>query len=597
MCLRLAFLALGPMATVPAQVTDRINLAPGNAQSNWEADLPEVGNFVSADGRFVVFRSFAADLVPNDTNSNWDVFVRDRVRQTNERVSVDSSGGQSNGDSGLLGFSMSPDGRYIVFSSGATNLVSGGSSGAHVFLRDRLLGTTELVSLSSAGAPGNSISLDPTLSDDGRFVAFESAASNLVPGDTNGRDDIFVRDRVLATTELVSVGLAGVPASDTSFYTSITPDGRFVSFASYASNLVAGDTNGKGDAFIRDRLSATTERVSVSSTGQQGDQISGGWPTMSSDGRFVAFVSAATNLVQGDTNSNWDVFVRDRQLGTTERVNLSSTGSQSTAGAALTSISGDGRYVAFESVAQDLIFPIVGGPNIFVRDRLSGTIELASVSTNGSFSNGASEMCALSRDGHYVVFRTDATNLVAGDTNSVIDILLHDRDSTGFTSMCDPGQGGVLACPCNNPPSSSGRGCNNSPGTGGAALIASGIAYLAQDGLQFHTSGEPPSATSILLQGDLLLPSGTAFGQGVRCAGGVLKRLFVKTAANGSIHAPDLAAGDSTISGRSSALGVPLQPGHAYAYLVYYRDPQVLGGCPSTSTFNATQTGTVSWWP
>jgi Tol biopolymer transport system component len=574
-----------------------VNLGPGNTQSNWSADLPEEGRFVSADGRYVVFRSYAADLVPNDTNWAWDIFVRDRARQTVERVSVDSAGMESNGDSGLVGISMSSDGRYVVFFSGATNLVPGGSSGAQIFLRDRLLGTTELISQSAAGIHGNSLSGDATVSDDGRFVAFHSAASNLVAGDTNAHEDIFVRDRLSGTTELVSVGLSGAPATGDSFYTSITPDGRFVAFASYASNLVLGDTNGKADVFVRDRFAGTTERVSVSSTGQQGDLPSGGWPILSADGRFVAFISAATNLVPGDTNANWDVFVRDRQAGTTERINLSSTGAQSMGGASYTSISADGRFVAFASNAQDLVFPSGGGTNIFIRDRQSGTIELASVSTHGGFSNGASGMPSLSSNGRFVAFRTYATNLVPDDTNGLLDVLVHDRNSTGFTSLCDPGANGVIACPCSNPPAAVGRGCENSAGTGGASLAASGMAYLALDNLVFSTSGELPSVTSILLQGDAILPNGTAFGQGVRCAGGLLTRLYVKSAANGSITAPDLAAGDPTVSARSAALGSPLQPGEPYVYFVYYRDPGVMGGCSPSATFNATQSGSISWWP
>jgi hypothetical protein len=155
----------------------------------------------------------------------------------------------------------------------------------------------------------------------------------------------------------------------------------------------------------------------------------------------------------------------------------------------------------------------------------------------------------------------------------------------------------VLACPCANAASGPGRGCDNSSFTGGAALTASGIAYLSIDSLAFTASGEKPSATSILLQGDAILPNGVVFGQGVRCAGGMLKRLYVKTALNGSISAPDFPAGDPTVSARSASLGSPIQPGQPYLYLVYYRDPIVLGGCAASSTFNATQSGSVIYWP
>ena len=176
------------------------------------------------------------------------------------------------------------------------------------------------------------------------------------------------------------------------------------------------------------------------------------------------------------------------------------------------------------------------------------------------------------------------------------DIFIRDRFATGFTSLCDPGTGGVIACPCANAPSGTGRGCDNSSATGGAVLTAGGVAYLALDSLVFTTSGEKPTATSILLQGDAAIATGAAFGQGVRCAGGTLKRLFVKTAVGGSMSAPDFGAGDPTISGRSAALGDTLQAGQSRWYLVYYRDPTILGGCSASSSFNATQTGVIGWW-
>ena len=172
---------------------------------------------------------------------------------------------------------------------------------------------------------------------------------------------------------------------------------------------------------------------------------------------------------------------------------------------------------------------------------------------------------------------------------------IDEGNANGFTSLCDPGFGGVQACPCGNPPSTLGRGCDNSSATGGAVLEAAGIAYLSLDSLVFTTSGEKPSALSIVMQASSLNPSGVAFGMGVRCAGGNLKRLFSKTAAGGSISAPNFAGGDLSVSARSAALGDVIQPGQSRWYLVYYRDPAVLGGCPASSTFNATQTGEVHW--
>src|SRR4051794_1659284 len=241
-------------------------------------------------------------------------------------------------------------------------------------------GSTERVSVGPGGRQADGDSFFPSISADGRFVAFYSYATNLVPGDTNGQLDGFVRDRLKGTTERVSVGPGGRQGDGPSSLPSISGDGRFVTFRSGATNLVSGDTNGRTDVFVRDRLKGTTERVSVSSSGAQGDDDSD-WASISSDGRFVAFMSAATNLVKGDTNRacdeegtcSPDVFVRDRLKGTTERVSVSSSGKQTSSGSFsyFPSISGDGRFVAFGSDATNLV---PGDTNregdIFVRDRV-----------------------------------------------------------------------------------------------------------------------------------------------------------------------------------------------------------------------------------
>jgi hypothetical protein len=151
----------------------------------------------------------------------------------------------------------------------------------------------------------------------------------------------------------------------------------------------------------------------------------------------------------------------------------------------------------------------------------------------------------------------------------------------------------VIGCPCSNPPANSPRGCDNSAGTGGAQLTSTGLASLAADSLVFSTNGEKPTATSVVLQGNNANASGIVFGQGVRCATGTLKRLYVKTASGGSITAP--AAGDPSVSARSAALGDPISAGTSRWYAVYYRDPIVLGGCSATSTYNVTQTQAVAW--
>jgi Tol biopolymer transport system component len=230
------------------------------------------------------------------------------LAQVTERVSVDSSGAQGHGDSGYFRSSISADGRYVAFASDAPDLVPGDTNGSRdVFVRDRLNGTTERVSTDAGGVQGNADSHDPGLSADGRFVTFESLASNLVPGDSNAVSDIFVRDRLTGTTERVSVDSSGVQGNLASFAPSISADGRLVAFASAASNLVANDTNARGDVFVRDRLLGTTQRVSVSSAGAQASGASDE-PAISADGRFVSFDCGASNLIAGDTNNDEDLF-------------------------------------------------------------------------------------------------------------------------------------------------------------------------------------------------------------------------------------------------------------------------------------------------
>jgi len=224
-------------------------------------------------------------------------------------VSVDSAGNLGNSFSDTP--SISADGRFVAFYSQASNLVPGDTNNnTDIFVRDTLTNTTTRVSVDSAGNQGNDRSEGASISADGRFVAFQSHASNIVPGDTNLRPDIFVRDRLTNTTTGVSVDSAGNPANNGAYNPSISADGRFVAFESRASNIVPGDTNRSPDIFVRDTLTNTTTRVSVDSAGNPGNSSSDS-PSISADGRFVAFDSKSSNLVPGDTNNDHDIFVAD----------------------------------------------------------------------------------------------------------------------------------------------------------------------------------------------------------------------------------------------------------------------------------------------
>ena len=354
---------------------------------------------VSADGRFVAFASAASTLVTGDTNGTWDVFVRDRLSGVTERISVPYPGAP--GDTyGCWSPAISADGRYVAFTSSNPNLVPGASGGGDpdVYVRDRVSGVTERVSVSSAGDPGNYHSDSPAISADGRYVVFRSDSSNLVTPDRNGNTgDILVRDRQTGQTRLVSVDSSGTQGNSTSFSPAISADGRYVAFLSNSTNLVADDSNGHADHFVHDLQTGVTERVSVSSGGAQGDRAAGAPPSLSADGHFVAFASSATNLVPGDDNDAVDVFVRDRWLGTVQRVTGPFGG-----GFTSPSLSADGRYIALQTYRS-----------VFIQDRETRVTEAIDQSARRP---------SLSADGLHVVFADSYDELP-----QYANVYLHER--------------------------------------------------------------------------------------------------------------------------------------------------------------------------
>jgi Tol biopolymer transport system component len=342
--------------------------------------------------------------------------------QVTERVSVDSAGAEGNNASTAA--STSSGGRYVAFESFATNLVGVGNDNNNkpdVFVHDRQTGTTTRVSVGLAGAEGDDSSTDPSISSDGRYVAFESFATNLlgVGNDTNGFSDIFVHDRQTGTTTRVSVNYLDVTegGNGPSFDPSISGDSRYVAFESDADNLVVADNGLYYDVFVHDLQTGTTTRVSVDSAGAAGIGNSFA-PSISSDGRYVAFESAADNLlgVGNDNNGVLDVFVHDRQTGATTRVSVDSAGAEGIGGdSSSCSISSDGRYVAFVSDATNLLGvgnDTNGRTDVFVHDRQTGATTRVSVDSAGAEGNNNSNFPSISSDGRYVAFESDATNLV-----------------------------------------------------------------------------------------------------------------------------------------------------------------------------------------
>jgi len=350
------------------------------------------------------------------------------------RVSVSSSGVQAN--DGSLWASISADGRYVAFESGADNLVSGDTNGApDIFVHDRLTGETTRASLGMGGVQANSGSYRAAISGDGRYVGFLSGATNLVSGDTNNVDDAFVHDRQTGNTVRVSVSSAGEQGNDqTDHYLALSANGRFAVFCSDATNLVDGDNNAKVDVFVHDLQTHTTERVNVSSDEAEAD--ASGWdPSISADGNLVVFSSGATNLVTEDANNASDVFVRDRQAGTTFLATVNSNGEQADHGGNAGFLSASGRYVVFSSSANNLMSDDnYGFTQAFRHDLLTGETILVSSYEDYGPMVGWSEETVISSDGRYAVFEFDDK----GDGLPGRVIQLHDC-VTGATVQVAPG--------------------------------------------------------------------------------------------------------------------------------------------------------------
>jgi Tol biopolymer transport system component len=444
----LAFLLVATASAGPAEAIMRVSVSSAGEQADREAYA--VG--LSGNGRLVLINSHATDLVPGDTNERWDVFLHDRSSGKTERISVSTGGAQARATrdpwGGSIGGGISANGRYVVFQSDAPNLVPGDTNRvADVFLHDRGSGVTERVSVGAHGQANGASGL-ATITANGRYVAFESAASNLVARDTNRKVDVFVRDLATGKTSRVSVSSRGAQAGCKGWCESTQPalsaNGRFVAFESSATNLVPGDTNKLADVFVRDRRTGRVERVSVTSKGKQGgaDRTNNGsnGPSISGDGRYVAFHSADSNLVPGDTNRTFDIFVHDRKTGRTTRVSVSSAGRQANGeSVGAPSFSADGRYVAFGSLATNLV-PNDDQANdimdVFVRDLRAATTTIASLGAAGQHGLDSSAVSgiAFSSDDRVLAFSSFASNFVPDDTNGTADAFLRDFEGSRYSS-------------------------------------------------------------------------------------------------------------------------------------------------------------------
>ncbi len=398
--------------------TTRVSVNSKGGQSNSSPSHDTGESAISADGRFVAFVSMATDLVPDDTNGLRDIFVHDRLTGETTRVSVNTAGEEARTTHTFVGSqspSSSAHGRYVAFESDAVNLVPNDNNQLEdVFVHDRLNRETVAVSIDSIGRPVGGAR--PSISATGRFVAFYSFAATLVPNDTNGDYDVFVHDLHTRETSRVSLSSAGAQGNGASRTSSISADGRFVAFDSIATNLVPDDTNGIADIFVHDRGTGETSRVSVDSAGHQAssygdDDYNGSYsPKISADGRHVAFQSSAPNLVPDDTNVCFDdfatyncadIFIHDRETGETSRVSVDSVGNQADHDSFSCSLSANGRSVAFDSIASNLVPNDVRYLDVFLRDRTpcgEGTVNQGSGERAAVlFINGSTVLVSVSR--------------------------------------------------------------------------------------------------------------------------------------------------------------------------------------------------------
>jgi hypothetical protein len=456
---------------------------------------------ISANGRYVSFTSAASNLVPGDTNGGIDVFVKDLATGAIVRANLTSSGAQDIGGNAYFGLfsGLSADGRYVVFNTAGTLVASDGNGDEDIYVRDLWTGALDLVSSNDQDQSADFRSAGPSISADGRYVAFTSQAFNLTPTLNVAVNNVYVKDRATRVLTRASASATGEGANNFNGETPVlSADGHAVAFMSFASNLTAGDVNNNYDIFVKNLGTGAIEMVNLTTAGavigyaghtpaisadghyvifaQQsyypaarydifrkdmqthvliqinvdpagnpvtlGDSFN---PSFSVDGRFVAFQSASTNLVSGDVNAHVDVFVRDLQTNTTVRASTLSTGARSDGDSAEAAVSRDGRYVAFSSAASNLLSGDTGGlRDVFVVDRTTFNVSRASTNTGNAQGNGDSDMVSMSANGTFIVFRSKASSLTAGDSNAIADIFVKDR-STGFTyRVSTPSGGGVM---------------------------------------------------------------------------------------------------------------------------------------------------------
>jgi Tol biopolymer transport system component len=390
---------------------------------------------ISSNGRYVAFASGSADLVPGDTNQSVDVFVRDRSKGTTIRLPL-PGGGQVPPGGQAMDPSISGDGKVVAFVYLAASTATVATT--VVMAWDRDTGKTEIVSRNGRVTAGQS--REPSVSNDGRYIAYTSEYGKLVAGDFNEAADVFRFDRVNGTSILVSVGSQGGTPSGASSQPSISSDGSKVAFASEGGDSIVSESTGPGpQVYLRDLTAKATARISGAPGGAPANGTAEA-PSISGDGRYVAFESTAGNLVGAMDGGLSQVYRRDRQTGLTALVSVDASGAPSRDGSGQPAISRDGRMVAFASMTTNLevaaslgAVPAVRlaavalkNAEVYIRDLTAGETALVSVSLSGGGAGARSLGPVVAGNGQYVAFYSNAETLVNGDTGRTVDVFIRD---------------------------------------------------------------------------------------------------------------------------------------------------------------------------
>jgi Tol biopolymer transport system component/lysophospholipase L1-like esterase len=436
----LAFLLLTqvqlPLKTIAATTSKmvRVSVTDTGGEANAGSNVRSGLRAISGDGRYVVFESYASNLITGDT-AGAGVFIRDTTTPTTIRVA--SGNYQSYA-------TIATSGSVVAFGS-PTSLVPTDTNGfPDIYIYNIQTGQKTQVSVNSSGGQVYEESLSPALSADGRYVAFMSYANTLVDNDTNNQVDIFVRDTLVTAPKTIRASLTntGQESNGYSYRPSISADGRYVVFASYATNMTSlTDNNNQPDIFLRDTTTSTTLLVSKGLNNTVANAMSDE-AQVSDDGKFVVFSSYASNLVSGDNNNAPDVFLYEIATGTITRISVEPDQTQRSGGSTAPTISGDNRFVAYDYDSDDLATSDRNGKaDIYVYDRTNKTTSLVSLSESDDQGNGHSFNPSISSDGRYISFRSDANNLVlAGDNNATTDIFVRDQGDVGIPTYSISGQ-------------------------------------------------------------------------------------------------------------------------------------------------------------